>query len=360
MRCAIVGSGLAALASYATLRHAGVRAEEIVVFGTNADPTEVWRERANRSGRSACVRSRTGTSPRRRSPGLALRDPSLRALGRTLTNRYRPSVDLFLTHAAEVRSRSGWDTSFVERRVAHVLAVDGGFAVDGEGPFAHVLLALGHPGLARVPGAVHAYEPHEYAPRVAVIGAGMAAATEWRNALAAGAEVVSIRRREPLRRPLNVPRRFFSKRGLEGYHRLPPPERLELLHDLSRPSFPPGAEWDRPLEAAASEGRLTRLRGGSEEAQTLFPDYQVISATGFRKGWQEDRLLSDLVEAHGLETHDRYLVLSPDSTVPALTDERRTLSVAGVAGQWAFPAADTIAGAKYAARAFARRVCRTR
>jgi hypothetical protein len=46
--------------------------------------------------------------------------------------------------------------------------------------------------------------------------------------------------------------------------------------------------------------------------------------------------------------------------VPALTDDRRTLSLAGVAAQWAFPAADTIAGAKYAARAFLRRVCRTR
>ena len=71
------------------------------------------------------------------------------------------------------------------------------------------MLATGHPGLARpdaFPGAVHAYEPHEYAAKVAVVGAGMAAATEWLNALDAGAEVVSIRRREPLRRPLNVPR----------------------------------------------------------------------------------------------------------------------------------------------------------
>ena len=40
----------------------------------------------------------------------------------------------------------------------------------------------------------------------------------------------------------------------------------------------------------------------------------------------------------------------------------RTLSIAGVAGQWAYPAADTLAGMKYAARRFLRRVkaCRTR
>ena len=72
------------------------------------------------------------------------------------------------------------------------MPVDGGFELDGHGVFRHVLLATGHPGLsfpdeladdARV---VHAYEPHDYAPRVAVVGAGMAAATEWLNALDAG------------------------------------------------------------------------------------------------------------------------------------------------------------------------------
>ena len=46
VRCAIVGSGLAALATYATLRHGGVRPEEIAVYGTHEDPTEVWRTRA--------------------------------------------------------------------------------------------------------------------------------------------------------------------------------------------------------------------------------------------------------------------------------------------------------------------------
>jgi cation diffusion facilitator CzcD-associated flavoprotein CzcO len=344
MRCAIVGSGLAALAAYATLRHAGVPPEEIAVFGTHADPTEVWRGRAA-SIRQERMRSESdGHLAAPSFPGLALRDGSLRALGQTLTNRYRPPVALFLAHAAEVRARSGFDESFVERRVGHVRAVAGGFELDGDGPFPHVLLATGHPGLARVDGAVHAYEPHEYGPQVAVIGAGMAAATEWRNARAAGAEVVSIRRRRPLRRPLNVPRAYFSKRRLDAFHRLPPRRRTALLRELAQPSYPPGREWD----------------AGVRLVDEPPPGFQLIAATGFRKGFREDMLLADLVDAHGLETHDRFLSLAPDSTVPALTDERRTLSVAGVAGQWAFPAADTIAGAKYAARAFTRRACRTR
>jgi hypothetical protein len=73
-------------------------------------------------------------------------------------------------------------------------------------------------------------------------------------------------------------------------------------------------------------------------------------------------LLADCVASHGLETHGNWILLAPDSTVPALTDSARTLSLAGVSGQWAFPAADTLMGAKYAARAFLRRVlaCRSR
>ncbi len=55
-------------------------------------------------------------------------------------------------------------------------------------------------------------------------------------------------------------------------------------------------------------------------------------------------------------------MLADDSTVPALTDGMRTLALAGVPGQWAYPAADTLVGMKVAARRFGRRVvsCPTR
>jgi cation diffusion facilitator CzcD-associated flavoprotein CzcO len=359
-RCAVVGSGLAALAAYATLRRGGLAPDEIAVFGTHEDPTEVWRVRA------AAIRQRNmrsesdGHLAAASFPGLAIREMqrtgSLRPLVATAANRYHPDVDAFLAHAAEVRERTGWSRSFTQRRVERIDACDGGFEVDGEGPFAHVLVATGHPGLARPsehPGAVHAYEPHEYAARVAIVGAGMAAATEWLNALAAGAEVVSIRRREPLRRPLNVPRPLFSKRGLREYQSLSDERRAARLRELSTPSYPPGAAWDEPLAQAEREGRfrVEPVPNGAE---------QVICATGFRRGFQEDPLLARLVSDHGLEAFGRWIVLAPDSTVPALTDDRRTLTLAGIAAQWAFPAADTIAGAKFASRAFLRRVCRTR
>jgi hypothetical protein len=89
---------------------------------------------------------------------------------------------------------------------------------------------------------------------------------------------------------------------------------------------------------------------------------QVVCATGFRRGFRHDPLLRRLVEEHGLETERRWLVLAPDGTVPRLTDGCRTLALAGVAAQWAYPAADTLVGMKYVARRFLRRVlaCRTR
>jgi hypothetical protein len=298
-------------------------------------------------------------------PGLAPR--SVRRtknplpLVQTLFDRYHPTVDEFLAHAAELRERSGWDTSFRKRRVQRIRAVDGGFEIDDEGSFSHVLVATGHPGL-NVPGelageqrAVHAYEPHEYADEVEVVGAGMAAATEWLNALAAGSKVVSVRRREPERRPLNLPRHFFTRRGLNAFHRTGPAERSDFLRLWSTPSYPRGRAWDEPIERARREGRY-RVEPALNGAE------QVICATGFKRGYGEDELLAALAREHRLETQGIWIVLDRDSTVRGLTDTERTLSLAGVAGQWAFPAADTLMGAKYAARGFLRRVqaCRSR
>ena len=199
------------------------------------------------------------------------------------------------------------------------------------------------------PRAVHAYEPHDYADTVAVVGAGMAAATEWLNALAAGASVVSVRRREPERRPLNLPRELFSRRGLARYHRLATAERIRVLESYGAPSYPPGRFWDEPLEEARRRGRF---RVGSE----LNGAPQIVCATGFKHGFHRDPLLARLVAEHGLETAGGWVVLTDESTVGSLTDEERTLALAGAPAQWAFPASDTLVGAKYAARRFLSKV----
>lgn len=292
-------------------------------------------------------------------PGLAVRAARRRRsvvpLLQTVCDRYHPTVAEFLDHVAELRDGSGWDESFREGPISRVEPVEEGFALDGHGVFRHVLVAPGHPGLAfpeeleREPRAVHAYQPHGYAEHVEVVGAGMAAATEWLNALAAGSKVVSVRRRPPERRPLNLPRWLFTRRGLAGFHRTGAEERVGLLRRWSAPSYPPGRWWDEPLVHAGSAGRF-------QIAAELNGAEQIICATGFKRGFRHDRLLACLVAENSVETAEGWIVLAPDSTIPALTDETRTLALAGVPAQWAFPAADTLMGAKYAARRFLRRI----
>src|SRR5207247_8550219 len=118
-------------------------------------------------------------------------------------------------------------------------------------------------------------------------------------------------------------------------------------------SSPAGRAWDGRLGRAGSRFRVAAELNGAE---------QVICATGFKRGFRHNPLLAQLVDDHGLETHGSWIVLAPDCTVGALTDEERTLAIAGVTAQWAYPAADTLVGAKYAARGFLRRVtaCPTR
>lgn len=364
-RAAIVGSGLGGFVAYATLRHGGLRPDEISVFGDDPDPTAAWGPRAAAIRQRAMRSESDGHCWPTSFPGLAAREAvrrrDLAPLLLSVCDRYRPTVAWFLRHVDETRERTGWDESFRRGRIRQVRAVDGGFELDRRGVFRHVLLAPGHPGLAVPPEldgdprAVHAYEPHDYAEHVTVVGAGMAAATEWLNALAAGAEVVSVRRREPIRRQLNVPRPFFTKRGLAAFHAAPAAARTEQLRGFGQPSYPPGRAWDAPLERAIREGRF-RVAGDVNGAE------QVICATGFRRGFEHDPLLRRLVEEHGLATEGRWIVLADDASVPALTDRTRTLALAGVPSQWAYPAADTLVGMKYVARCFRRRIerCPTR
>src|SRR3954464_9335239 len=247
-RVAVVGSGLAGFTAYQTLRRA-LAPDAIAVFGTDADPAAAWRVRAAAIRQSEMRSESDGHCLPTTFPGLAFssvrRRRSLRPLLDSALDRYHPTVDEFLSHVERLRERSGWDESVVLRRVEQVRAVDDGFDLDGD-RFRHVLLAPGHPGLnipeelRGDPRVVHSYEPHDYAPTVTVVGAGLAAATEWLNALAAGAEVVSVRRREPGRRPPNVPRIYLSSPGLASFHRLAPRERVERLRALTGPSYPAG------------------------------------------------------------------------------------------------------------------------
>jgi cation diffusion facilitator CzcD-associated flavoprotein CzcO len=361
MSVAIVGGGLAGFTAFLSLVRGGVEAGEITVFTPECDPAAAWRRRAAAIRQTHMRSESDGHCLPTTFPGLAVREAarrrSLRPLVQSACDRYHPTVEGFLDHVESLRRESGWSERVAQARVEHIVAVPGGFELGGRA-FRHVLLATGHPGLAVPeelrddPRAVHSYEPHGYRESVCVVGAGLAAATEWLNALAVGATVISVRRREPIRRPLNVPRPYLSKRGLRPYRRLEPAQRAAFLRKLLAPSYPPGAAWDAPVERARAEGRF-RVEASVNGAD------QVICATGFERGYRHDALLARLVDEYGLETAAGRLVLDADCTVPALSDDYRTLAVCGVAGQDAYPAADTLAGARYAGHAFLKR-CRTR
>ena len=298
--------------------------------------------------------------PRARAPrGAPAR--SLTPLVLTAFDEYRPTLDEFLRHVRELREQLGWDESVRRVRAERVRAVDGGFAVDGRGTFRHVLLAPGHPGLARPPELV-AGSPRRarvraagYARSVAVVGAGMAAATEWLNR--------ARRRRRgdvgsapgPRAPSLNVPRQLFSRRGLARFHAAPRDERRGAPRAARRAVVPARPGVGRSARPRPSRGPLPHRRVGRRRGAG---DLRDRLPAGFR----EDPLLARLVDEHGLETEGRWLVLADDATVAPLTDGRRTLAVSGPPAQWAYPAADTLVGMKYVARRFLRRVlsCPTR
>src|SRR4051794_10903918 len=194
-RVAVVGAGIAGFTAYQSLRRA-FEPGEIAVFGTDADPAAAWRVRAAAIRQREMRSESDGHCLPTSFPGLAFGSVRSRRSPRPLLesalDRYHPTVDEFLSHVERLRERSGWDESVVLCRVERVQAVDGGFELNGD-RFRHVLIAPGHPGLnvpeelRDDPRAVHSYEPHDYAGTVTVVGAGLAAATEWLNALAAGA-----------------------------------------------------------------------------------------------------------------------------------------------------------------------------
>ena len=324
---AIVGGGLAGFVAYQTLRAGGLEPREIVVFDPDPDPAApggaarpAIRQVRMRSESDGHCLPEVVPGPR---AAEAVRRGELMPLVQTACNRYRPSVDEFLRHVEELRATkrlgrerrraigsSGSARSTAASRSSSATAVRPGRP---DTSCSHWAI----PGLAsRRARRRRARRPRvraaRYARRVAIVGAGMAAATEWLNALAAGAQVVSVRRRDPLRRPLNLPRPLFSRRGLARFHATRAAASVRSPRGALGAVVPARPRWDEPLER--------RRRGPLPGRRRLDGEEQVICATGFRRGFAHDPLLARLVDEHGLETHGRWIVLAPDSTVPALTD----------------------------------------
>ena len=212
----------------------------------------------------ACARSRTGISAPRRGPGSrcasAARARCSRRSSTATTRRSRcsSSTPRACASAAAGRRASAKRASSGSRRSTAASRWTAR-------PFRHVFVATGHPGLAH-PERVRqrlAHRPRVPAARVrgrsvTIVGAGMAAAHEWLNALAAGAEVISIRRREPLRRPLNVPRALLLQARARAVSTRSGPSRGRRRCASCRAVVSAGRRVGRAASPRRSRGALPR------------------------------------------------------------------------------------------------------
>ena len=121
----------------------------------------------------------------------------------------------------------------------------------------------------------------------------MAAATEWLNALAAGASVTSVRRREPRAAAAEPPAAAVLEARARGVPPQPARGAGSTLQELSAPSYPPGRPWDEPLAAANGRFRVVATHDAADDVE------QVICATGFKRGFRHDPVLAGLVAEHG-------------------------------------------------------------
>ena len=126
-------------------------------------------------------------------------------------DRYHPTVEEFLAHVEELRSALAGTTAFaVEPCSGSARWTEASSSTARR--FPHVLVATGHPGL-RLPeelAADRARRPRVRAPRVRRGGRGRRRRNGCGDRVAECSggrrEVISVRRREPERRPLNLPR----------------------------------------------------------------------------------------------------------------------------------------------------------
>lgn len=306
-------------------------------------------------------------------------------------NCYTPPVDLLLSEGKALVEQLGFTERKIALQVECILRREvpqPSFSLfDGFGCLIgvarHVVLALGHPGLAwpaaTLPWIGHPRVTHAYqAPsliageHVVVVGSGMAAAQLWLAALEREARVVALHRRPLRRQQLNAPRCSLSASGIDAYHRLAPSQRRAVLMDGSHGSFPLRWRWEWQLWQAHRSGRFTTHIGelsgliasddsleGSEplilhldDGTTVGTD-RLICATGFQSDALVHPIIRQLVETYHIPTAAGMLLLKDDFTLPPLSKQESMCVVVGALARWALLVADTFVGIKYAVRRLA-------
>lgn len=390
---AIIGDGVGALITLAALAQSGLPTQAATVYGDSPHPLANLSRHANALAQKRMRSESNGHLAPVDFPGLAWTDAcrhrSPWPLLASLCDRYNPPLDLLLAQADGLTTHLGFHERKVTARIERILRTETtepsfmlyDSASQLAGVARHVILALGHAGLAwpetvrpyrSYPGVVHAYEAPTFqvGERVAVVGGGMAAAHLWSLALTQGAQVTAIHRR-PLRcQRLNAPRSAFSAVGIDAYRRLSPAKRLETLRELGHGSFPWRLSWQQLWRRARGQGQFRSIQGELvhlelvrknaidtlalylQNGETVEVD-KLVCATGFVTTALSYPLIAQIAASSDLPTMDGLLLVSDDFTLTPLSQGNSIFGVVGALARWALPVADTFAGIKYAARRLA-------
>lgn len=388
-----MGDGVGALITLAVLVHAGMASHEITVYGDSSHPLSHLHKCAIALGQDRMRSESNGHLAPVDFPGMAWADTCrLRSpwpLAASLCDRYNPPVELLVAQADALMNRFDFRQRKVPARVEQIVRTQTPqplfLLLDADGSLVgaarHVILALGHAGLAwpeavrpwrSHPGVVHAYDGPSFqaGERVAVIGSGMAAAHLWSLGLAKGAHVTALHRRPLHYQRLNAPRSAFGAVGIDAYRCLSPAERLATLGELGHGTIPWRLSWQRHWRDARRRGQFRSIQGeltkiepaGQEVDGPLVMHLHtgesvevdgLVCATGFVTAAHAYPLIAQLASAYDLPIADNLLVIAGDFTLPPLSQDTNILGVVGALARWALPVADTFAGIKYAARRLA-------
>lgn len=398
-RIAIIGDGVGALITFAVLCHAGVPATEITIYGDSPHPLATLQRYAQAVEQTVMRSESNGHLAPVDFPGLALVEAwqrrSLWPLLASLFDRYTPPLGLLLSQGAALTTQLGIQERKVSARVTSLIRCEPpepAFALmsnrERVGVAQHVILALGHAGLAWPEAALawrtdarvkHAYQAPSFQrnEHIVVVGGGMAAVHVWLAALKAGANV-TVLHRHPLRRQrLNAPRCAFSAAGIDTYQRLKPRQRERHLKAIGAGSFPWRLRWEWALWQASRKGRfatrqaeLVELEASNStsapsdqettlilhlnDSTTLRAD-KLICATGLQSNALAYPLMRQLANNYNVPIANGHLLLKDDFILSPLSQSGSICGVVGALARWALPVADTFTGIKYAARRIAPR-----
>lgn len=390
---AIVGDGVSALITLAVLAQSGLPTHALTIYGDSPHPMANLCRHAIALGQERMRSESNGHLAPVDFPGMAWTDArehrSPWPLLASLCDRYNPSLNLVLAQVDALTTRLGFYERKLPVRIANIVRAESAepafdlhdCAGQMVGTARHVILALGHAGLAwpnavcswkSHPHVMHAYESpiFQAGDRVAVIGSGMAAAHLWSLGLRKGAQVTALHRR-PLRYlRLNAPRSAFSAVGIDAYHRLSSADRLQTLREVSHGTFPWRLAWHNEWRRARQRGQFHSIQGELSAMEPVEQDNKnalalhlptgetievdkLVCATGFLTAAQAYPLIAQMTTLYDLPVLDGYLAVADDFTLAPLSQANSVCGVVGSLARWALPVADTFAGMKYAARRLA-------